>query len=115
MSRSKKDKIEAIKINTVIKLYTLVMLLDGPKHGYEIIKSLEEKLEVKVGPSQIYPFLRKLENAGLLKVESVGEREKKIYVLTREGEEFIKNLLEKSIEFIQTSIKALGPERVCPD
>jgi len=115
MSRSKKDKIEAIKINTVIKLYTLVMLLDGPKHGYEIIKSLEEKFDVKVGPSQIYPFLRKLESAGLLKVESIGEREKKVYVLTEEGEKFVKNLLEKSIEFIQTSVKALGPERVCPD
>jgi len=108
------EKISEIKVNTVIKLYTLVMLLEGPKYGYEIIKSLDEKLETKVGPSQIYPFLRKLERAGLLKIERLGEREKKVYTLTEKGREFVKNLLEKSIEFIQTSIKALGPEKVCP-
>ena len=56
----------------------------------------------------------KLERAGLLKIERLGEREKKVYTLTEKGREFVKNLLEKSIEFIQTSIKALGPEKVCP-
>jgi len=105
---------EDIKINTIIKFYTLLLLLEGPKHGYEILKRLEEKLDTSVGPSQVYPFLRQLRSAGYISVSAMGQREKKVYSLTKEGEEFVRNLLEKSLELIRASIKALGPERVCP-
>ncbi len=105
---------EKLKINTVIKLFTLVLLYDGPKHGYELMKFLEVKLGTRIGPSQVYPFLRQLEKHGLLRSVKVGPREKKIYELTTEGKYFVKDLLERAIEVIQTSVKALGPERVCP-
>ena len=32
------QKYSSIRVNTVIKLYILVLLYNGPKHGYEIMK-----------------------------------------------------------------------------
>ncbi len=109
-----KTGLHKIRVNTVIKLYTLVLLYDGPKHGYELMKLLENKLETKVGPSQVYPFLKQLENEGLLHSKEFKERDKKVYSLTEEGKKFVKDLLERSIEVLQASIKAVGPNKVCP-
>lgn len=109
-----KTELHKIRVNTVIKLYTLVLLFDGPKHGYELMKLLENKLETKVGPSQVYPFLKQLEREGLLRFKELKERDKKVYSLTEEGKRFVKDLLERSIEFLQASIRAVGPNRVCP-
>jgi len=109
------QKHSSIRINTVIKLYILVLLYSGPKHGYEIMKQLEKILGVSIGPSQVYPFLHKLKRAGLLQVSEVGPREKRVYMLTSEGKRFVKELLRRSLEVIRTAIEVLGPEEVCPE
>ena len=31
-----------IKINNMVKFYTLCLLASGPKHGYDLIKDLDE-------------------------------------------------------------------------
>lgn len=109
------QKYSSIRINTVIKLYILVLLYSGPKHGYEIMKQLEKILGVNIGPSQVYPFLHKLKRAGLLRVSEVGAREKRVYMLTSEGKRFVKELLRRSLEVIRTAVEVLGPEEVCPE
>ncbi len=109
----RKTQSEKIKVNTVIKLYTLILLYEGPKHGYQIMKRLEEMTGSSVGPSQVYPFLRQLEEGGIIESTQIGPREKKLYDLTDEGKRFVKDILEKSLKLIQTSVKVLGPERVC--
>lgn len=114
MSFSKKSLHEKIRVNTVIKLYTLILLAEGPKHGYEVMKKLEEITGTSVGPSQVYPFLRQLEEAGIIKTTEIGPREKKLYELTENGREFVKEVLDSSLTLIQTVIDLLGKERVCP-
>ena len=51
----------------------------GPKHGYEIIKSLESRSGGQYAPSPgtVYPTLQFLEEAGLIRAEQQNER--KVY------------------------------------
>jgi DNA-binding PadR family transcriptional regulator len=61
-------------------------LRDGPKHGYEIIKTLEERSGGKYVPSPgtVYPTLQFLEDQGY--VRATEEAERRIYQLTDAGQ-----------------------------
>jgi DNA-binding PadR family transcriptional regulator len=61
-------------------------LHDGPKHGYEIIKTLEERSGGKYVPSPgtVYPTLQYLEDQGF--VRATQEAERRIYQLTDSGQ-----------------------------
>ena len=61
-------------------------LRDGPKHGYEIIKALEERSAGKYIPSPgtVYPTLQYLEDQGF--VHANQEAERRIYQLTEAGQ-----------------------------
>ena len=60
-------------------------LRDGPKHGYEIIKALEERSAGQYVPSPgtVYPTLQYLEDQGL--VRSTQEAERRVFQLTEAG------------------------------
>jgi DNA-binding PadR family transcriptional regulator len=63
----------------------LTAFLDGPAHGYEVIRRLQERTEGRWRPSagSVYPTLQWLEEAGFLHGRVEGE--KKIYELTKVG------------------------------
>ena len=73
-----------------IKYVILSQLKDGPSHGYEIIRSLEERFHGFYTPSagSIYPTLQMLEDMGY--VISSERDGKKVYTITKEGQEFLK-------------------------
>lgn len=68
-----------------LRLYLLALLEDAPKHGYDIIRALEDRFGGTYSPSAgtIYPRLAKLEGEGLVSTESQGRRT--TYSITREG------------------------------
>jgi DNA-binding PadR family transcriptional regulator len=68
-----------------IKPALLRTLLDGPAHGYEIIRRLEERSGGLWRPSagSVYPTLQMLEEQGLLRSHEDGG--KRVYELTDEG------------------------------
>jgi DNA-binding PadR family transcriptional regulator len=72
-----------------VKLVILRLLSDQPSYGYQLIKSMEQRLAGGYTPSPgvIYPTLTMLEEEGLA-VSSL-ENNKKIYSLTPEGIEFL--------------------------
>ncbi len=108
------DKLrEKLRVNTVIKLYTLILLAEGPKHGYEIMKRLEEITGSSVGPSQIYPYLRQLEQAGIIEATSLGPRDKKLYTLTDKGRLFVRDVLENALGLIQAAVEIIGKDKIC--
>ncbi len=78
---------DELHFTSLTKFYTLQLLKDGPKHGYEIMEDLGKKIGKKPSPGQIYPLLKKFRKSGLVKqkVILVGDREKKVYTLTKEG------------------------------
>lgn len=61
-------------------------LRDGPKHGYEIIKTLEERSGGKYVPSPgtVYPTLQYLEDQGFVRASE--EADRRIYQLTEAGQ-----------------------------
>jgi DNA-binding PadR family transcriptional regulator len=63
----------------------LAALAEGPAHGYEIIRRLEEKSGGfwRPSPGSVYPTLQLLEEAGL--VRSTEQEGKRTYELTDEG------------------------------
>jgi DNA-binding PadR family transcriptional regulator len=60
-------------------------LRDGPKHGYEIIKTLEQRSagQYVSSPGTVYPTMQYLEELGLVRADQEGER--RVYNLTRAG------------------------------
>ncbi len=63
----------------------LDVLRDGPKHGYEMIKTLEERSggQYVPSPGTVYPTLQYLEDQGLVRAEQDAER--RVYQLTEAG------------------------------
>ncbi len=60
-------------------------LKDGPKHGYEIIKTLEDRSSGQYTPSagMVYPAMQFLEDLGL--VRSDQQEDRRVYALTDTG------------------------------
>ena len=69
-----------------LRLYLLLLLGEEPRHGYELIRLLEDRFMGLYTPSAgtIYPRLTALEEDGLVEHEVVDGR--KVYRLTRAGE-----------------------------
>jgi len=70
-----------------LRLYLLQSLEDGPRHGYDLIRLMEDRLLGLYTPSAgtIYPRLQSLEDAGLVTSEEVDGR--RTYRLTDAGRE----------------------------
>ncbi|MBH1938083.1 helix-turn-helix transcriptional regulator [Streptomyces sp. AV19] len=68
-----------------LRLYLLTVLDEVPRHGYEIIRLLEERFQGLYAPSAgtVYPRLAKLEAEGL--VTHVAKGGRKVYSLTAAG------------------------------
>ncbi|WP_168583435.1 PadR family transcriptional regulator [Gephyromycinifex aptenodytis] len=68
-----------------LRLYLLSILAHGPRHGYDIIRALEDRFEGLYSPSAgtVYPRLAKLEEEGL--VERLDEGRKASYRITDAG------------------------------
>ena len=92
-----------MKIRSLVKFNTLLLLKRGPVHGYELMKELERELG-KVSTSQVYPFLNELERKGYVKVEERGARDKKVYSLTNKGRELVKELLHRFEDLINIAV-----------
>jgi DNA-binding PadR family transcriptional regulator len=70
-----------------LRLVILQLIAEKPRHGYEIIKEIEEKLGGGYSPSPgvVYPTLTMLEELGHATV-TASEGGKKLYAATPEGE-----------------------------
>ncbi len=88
------------------ELLFLGLLKDGPKHGYEIKRLIEEELFPFVGLKikSIYYPLRKMEKLGLIK-KDVGREgkwpEKFVYSLTPKGDKIFDHLISESFLSIE--------------
>ncbi|WP_139822756.1 PadR family transcriptional regulator [Tuberibacillus sp. Marseille-P3662] len=74
-----------------IKIVLLKLLQEQPRHGYELIKVLEERFKGFYSPSpgSVYPTLQMLEDQDLVDITKEGR--KKVYHLTDEGQTYLDN------------------------
>ncbi|MEQ1782070.1 MAG: PadR family transcriptional regulator [Hyphomonadaceae bacterium] len=72
-----------------LRLVILNMIAEKPRHGYELIKEIEDSVSGAYTPSPgvIYPTLTLLEELGY--VEAAAEGAKKLYTITDEGRAFL--------------------------
>jgi DNA-binding PadR family transcriptional regulator len=72
-----------------VKYVILRLLQEKPRHGYEIMKELEERMGgwYTPSPGTVYPTLQLLEDQG--HVRAVETEGKKVYHITPEGEAFL--------------------------
>ena len=96
--------IMAVKITNLVKFHTLLLLAEKPKHGYDIIKELEQNMERKISAGQIYPFLKELKGNNYIDFKEEEEREKKVYYLTTEGKKFVKGMFSRFGDLIHHAI-----------
>jgi DNA-binding PadR family transcriptional regulator len=81
-----------------LRLYLLKLLAEGPKHGYELIRLLENRFHGLYAPSAgtIYPRLARMEADGLIDHTAAGGR--KVYDITAAGRH---ELTRRSAELAQ--------------
>jgi DNA-binding PadR family transcriptional regulator len=72
-----------------LRLVALALIAQAPRHGYEIIKLVEEKTADWYSPSPgiVYPTLTFLEEAGYVTASTEGS--KKLYTITPEGRAYL--------------------------
>jgi DNA-binding PadR family transcriptional regulator len=73
------------------------------RHGYEIIKQIEEdsRGKIKLGPGALYTSIRQLHDQGLIaEVKSLDEGSRRYYKLTGEGTK----ILEAELEYYQHAL-----------
>src|SRR4051812_46549508 len=73
-----------------LRLVILHLIAEKPRHGYEIIKAIEEQVGGAYSPSPgvIYPTLTMLEELGHVTV-SAGDGAKKLHTITADGQAYL--------------------------
>ena len=86
-----------------LKYALLELLQESPKHGYEMMKDLEDRMGGFYAPSAgaIYPTLQLLEDRGWVTVETVDG--KKVYTITEAGRQAVAENTQRT--------EARGPQR----
>jgi DNA-binding PadR family transcriptional regulator len=72
-----------------LKLILLALIAEQPRHGYDLIRTIEEMFDGAYAPSPgaVYPTLTLLEELGHASVQS--DDGKKLYTITEEGKAFL--------------------------
>jgi DNA-binding PadR family transcriptional regulator len=93
-----------------LRLIALALIAEAPRHGYEIIKLVEEKTADWYSPSPgiVYPTLTYLEEAGYVTASTEGS--KKLYAITAEGRAYL-DANRDVVDAVLDRLAALG-ERV---
>lgn len=94
-----------------MRLVVLRLIREKPRHGYEVIKALEERMGGCYTPSagSVYPTLQLLEDQGYVHI--VEEDGKKIYHITPAGERFLddnKDLLDEISDRVKEALHGVA-------
>jgi DNA-binding PadR family transcriptional regulator len=91
----------------MVRSSIIMWLYEQPLHGYAIISNIKTRLKRNVSPSLVYPFLRQLEQKGLVKftLESVGQKSRKVYELTEEGLQLASVLFKRLASLVSIAIE----------
>lgn len=94
-----------------VKYVILRLIKEKPRHGYEIIKALEQETRgwYTASAGTVYPTLQLLEDQGYVRiVEADG---KKVYHITPEGEAFLedhRDVLDDILERVKEAVQGLA-------
>lgn len=74
-----------------LKLILLALIAEQPRHGYQLIRTIEEMFGGSYAPSPgaVYPTLTMLEEMGYASIDTSEGGTKKLYVVTDEGRAYL--------------------------
>lgn len=96
-------KTQALSERSVL---VLTSLAGGEKHGYALIRDVEEFAGVRLGPGTLYAALSRLEREGLIEALPEADR-RRPYRITEIG----RNVLQARLETL-SEVTALGLSRL---
>ena len=91
--------------------YILLSLLKA-KHGYAIMKYVEDITEgqVIIGPATLYTLLKKMAQWGFIKHTGEESDRKKQYIITKKGFELIENEVMRRVNMAKHGVNVLNEE-----
>jgi PadR family transcriptional regulator, regulatory protein PadR len=97
------------------ELLILSLLDPRPRHGYEISKLIEQRSggALRFQAASLYPLLYRLETRGLIQgrwVEKAGQRRRRYYRLTRQGESVLASQRQGWQAFVEAISRITGVE-----
>ena len=97
------------------ELMILSLLEDQSRHGYDISKLIEQRSggAVKFRVASLYPLLYRLEQRGWIQgrwVEKAGQRRRRYYRLTKEGQRMLAAQRRGWREFVEAINRITGLE-----
>jgi DNA-binding PadR family transcriptional regulator len=84
----------------------MVSLSGGPKHGYALIKDIEQIAGVTLGPGTLYGALSRLEQSGLVEALPAEDR-RRPYRITPAGTEAVRAYLESVRHLVGVGLRRL--------
>ncbi|HUY59850.1 MAG TPA: helix-turn-helix transcriptional regulator [Solirubrobacteraceae bacterium] len=85
----------------------LTSLADGPKHGYAVIKDLEQSAGVTLGAGTLYAVLSRLEERGWIEPLAAEER-RRPYRLTGPGAVALETETRRIHQFAELGLRRLA-------
>ena len=109
----KQDKADDIQddMNGILsdfsQFYILLLLSEGPKHGYGLIKEFKKRTGKNLSAGTLYPFLQKSQERKLVSQSdmTVGKRPKLVYSLTAKGTKFTSRLFRRFASITASAIE----------
>lgn len=94
-----------------LRLVLLALIGEQPRHGYDLIKAIEERSGGAYAPSPgvVYPTITMLEDMGLI-AEQAAEGSKRLFAITDAGKLEIGEQAEQ-VEALFARLEALGEEQ----
>lgn len=80
-------------------LLVLGSLAAGPKHGYAMVRDVEETTGVRLGPGTLYGAIARLESRGLIQALDSDDSRRRPYRLTARGVEVLERQLANMQRF----------------
>ena len=93
-----------------LRLVLLKLIADEPRHGYDLIRAIEDLTggEYAPSPGVVYPTLTLLQDMGLIE-EAPGEGPRKAFQATDEGRAHLEERAEE-VEGLFERLKGLAPD-----
>ena len=95
-------------------LLILVVLAEGPSHGYGLIKEVEERSEagVLLDPANLYRVLRRMRGLGWIEEDGEGGERRRVHRITEEGRAIVSAELRRLERLLIQARPVLAPEGV---
>jgi DNA-binding PadR family transcriptional regulator len=85
----------------------LTSLLEGPRHGYAIVRDVEQVAGVRLGPGTLYATLARLEARGLIEGVASEDR-RRPYRITDAGTTVLRGRLERMQAIARTGLARMA-------